>query len=97
MGARGLGKVIRKAGEDGLIYCSGEIAKENYYIIPGTSGHEFFPDGCNHKSGLEKMQTMFQNTLIHSVFHLRRKNKEPSVCYIREGPYAIPIFRKSSP
>ena len=91
------GKVIRKVGKDGLIYCSGEIAMEDYHIIPGTSGHEFLPDGSGHKPGLEKVQAMVQNALIHSIFHLRKKNREPSVCYIREGPYAIPIFRKSSP
>ncbi len=67
------GKVIRKVGNDGLIYCSGEIAKEDYHIIPGTSGYEFLPDGSGHKSDLEKVQAMVQNALIHSVFHLKRK------------------------
>jgi len=90
------GKVIRKVGNDGLIYCSNEIAKEDYLIIPGTSGHEFLPDGTVYRSDLEKVQAMVQNALIHSVFRLKRKNREPSVCYIREGPYAIPIFRNSS-
>ena len=73
------------------------IAKEDYYIIPGSSGHEFLPDRSGHKPCLEKVQAMVQNALIHSVFHLRKKKREPSVCYIREGPYAITIFRKSSP
>jgi hypothetical protein len=67
------GKVIRKVGKDGLIYCSGEIAKEDDRIIPGTSGHEFLPDGSGHKPGLEKVQAMVQNALIHSIFHLRKK------------------------
>jgi len=98
------GKVLRKVGSDGLIYCSGEIAREDYYTIPGTSGYEFLPrirsgagaDGTAHKSNLEKVQTMVQNALVHSVFRLRQKNREPSVCYIQEGPYAIPTYRKPS-
>ncbi len=90
------GKVLKKVGNDGLIYCSGEIAEEDYPIIPGTSGYEFLPDGCEHMPFLERVQAMVQNALIYSVSRLKRKNREPSICYIREGPYAIPIFRKSS-
>jgi len=38
---------------------------------------------------------MVQNALVESILRLRKKNIEPSVCYIREGPYAVPTFKNS--
>ena len=87
---------LRKVGEEGLIYCSGEIPKEDYLILPGTSGYEFLLAECEGGSNQEKAQAMVQNALIYSTDRFRRKNIEPSICYIREGPYAIPTFRKSA-
>jgi len=89
------GKPIKKVGNEGLIYCSGEIPRETYGVIPGTSGYAFLPDPSDHLSNLKKAQLMVQNALIESILRLRKKNIEPSVCYIREGPYAIPTFKNS--
>jgi nickel-dependent lactate racemase len=89
------GMPLRKVGEAGLIYCSGEIPKEDYLILPGTSGYEFLLAEWKGGSNREKAQAMVQNALIYSIDRFRRKNIEPSICYIREGPYAIPTFRKS--
>ena len=88
---------LRKVGEEGLIYCSSEIPKEDYVILPGTSGYAFLLGEFKHRSSLEKTQVMVQNALIYSIDRLRKRNIEPSVCYIREGPYAIPVFRESTP
>jgi nickel-dependent lactate racemase len=88
---------LRKVGEEGLIYCSGEIPKEDYVILPGTGGYEFLSGDHEDGSNLEKAQAMVQNALIYSVDQLRGSDIEPSICYIREGPYAIPVFRKSGP
>jgi nickel-dependent lactate racemase len=89
------GKLLKKVGSEGLIYCSGEISREDYTIIPGTSGYEFLSGSFDHLSSLEKVQRMVQNALFESIVRLRKKNIEPSVCFIREGPYAIPTFRRS--
>jgi hypothetical protein len=89
------GKPLRVVGDEGLIYCSGEIPKDDYPILPGTSGYEFLPGKSEEMSNLERARAMVQNALIYSVYQLRMRNIEPSVCYIREGPYAIPVFGKS--
>jgi nickel-dependent lactate racemase len=90
------GKPLKKVGQDRLIYCTGEIPRENCAIIPGRNGYEFIPEPSDFKSNLEKVQLMVQRAIIYSIYNLRRRNVEPTVCYIREGPYAIPTFRKSN-
>jgi nickel-dependent lactate racemase len=91
------GKPLTVVGEEGLIYCSGEIPEEDYVIIPGTSGYEFLLPEFWGRSNPEKAQAMVQNALIYSIYQLRKGDITPSICYIREGPYAIPVFRKSGP
>jgi hypothetical protein len=89
------GKLLKKVGSEGLIYCSGEISQEDYTIIPGASGYKFLSGSFDHFSSLEKVQRMVQNALLESILHLRKNNMEPSICFIREGPYSIPTFRGS--
>ncbi|MFB0533149.1 MAG: nickel-dependent lactate racemase [Desulfatiglandales bacterium] len=91
------GRPLRIVGEEGLIYCSGEIPEQDCAMLPGTSGHEFLMAELQGRSNVEKAQAMVQNALIYSIYQLRKRNIEPSVCYIREGPYAVPVFRKSTP
>jgi nickel-dependent lactate racemase len=88
---------LRRVGEEGLIYCSGEISQEDCTILPGISGYEFLPPEFNNRSNREKAQVMVQNALICSVDRLRQGGLEPSVSYVREGPYAIPVFRDPLP
>jgi nickel-dependent lactate racemase len=90
------GKPLKVVGDEGLIYCSGEIPEEDYAILPGTGGYEFLLPEFRPGSDVEKAQAMVQNALIYSIYRLRKRNIEPSVCYIREGPYAIPVFRQSA-
>jgi nickel-dependent lactate racemase len=89
------GKPLRVVGEEGLIYCSGEIPEEDYAILPGTSGCEFLLPDSRGRSNVERAQTMVQNSLMWSIYRSRKRGMEPSVCYIREGPYAIPVFGKT--
>ncbi len=90
------GKPLRVVGEEGLIYCSGEIPEEDYAILPGTSGYEFLLPEFRGRSNLERAQAMVQNALIWSFYQRRKSGMELSVCYIREGPYAIPVFGKTA-
>jgi hypothetical protein len=88
------GKPIRKVGEDGLIYCAPQIPEEDYQIIPGVSGYEFIDSGTEFGSTKEKATVMFQNAVIYAVHHPRFDGRKPTIAFIDEGPYAIPI-RKS--
>jgi nickel-dependent lactate racemase len=85
------GKPIRKLGEKGLIYCAPHIPREDFAIIPGVSGYEFIDPGIKHSSPKEMAETMCQNAIIYALHHLRLQGREPSIAYIAEGPYAIPI------
>jgi len=85
------GKPYRKVGVDGLIYCSPQIPEENFDIIPGPSGYNFIEPDKNFATDGEKATAMLQNSIIYAVNHPRHKGPKPSVAYIEEGPYAIPM------
>jgi hypothetical protein len=85
------GKPIRKVGEEGLIYCAPHIPKENYAIIPGISGYECIDEEIRYASTREKAQAMCQNAVTYAVHHPRFRGREPTIAFIAEGPYAIPV------
>ncbi|MGQ9644923.1 MAG: nickel-dependent lactate racemase [Thermodesulfobacteriota bacterium] len=83
------GKVLKKVGEEGLIYCSLEIERENYCAIPGVCGLDFMR-GRRIKPSVEKAQEMVQKAVLFAVSRYRQKGIEPTMAFIREGPYAVP-------
>jgi len=85
------GKPYRKVGMDGLIYCSPQIPKDHYDIIPGPSGYDVIEDGVKFGSDRDKASAMLQNAVIYAVNHPRFKGRKPTVAYIEEGPYAVPM------
>ena len=85
------GKVIKKVGEDGLIYCTLEISKEDYCLLPGQCGLDFLK-GKVRKPSLEKAQEMVQKAIIFAIYKVRQKKIDPTMVFIREGPYAVPVL-----
>ena len=88
------GKVIRKVGEEGLIYCTMEISREDHCLLPGVCGLDLLK-GKRKNPTLEKAQEMVQNAVQFAVYRYREKGIEPTMAFIREGPYAVPVLNKS--
>ena len=88
------GKVLKKVGEEGLIYCSLEIERKNYCLLPGVCGLDFLK-GKRVKPSLEKAQEMVQKAVQFAIFQYHEKGIEPTMAFIREGPYAVPVLNKS--
>jgi hypothetical protein len=86
--------VLRKVREEGLIYCTLEISKENYCLLPGVCGLDFLK-GKRKKPTLEKAQEMVQKAVLFAVNRYREKGIEPTMAFIREGPYAVPMLEKN--
>jgi len=76
---------------DGLIYCSSQIPKAHYDIIPGPSGYDVIADDVNFESSRQKAAAMLQNSVIYAANHPRFAGQKPTIAYIEEGPYAVPM------
>ena len=83
-------RALKKVGEDGLIYCTLEISKEDFCLLPGQCGLDFLK-GKKRKPSTELAQQMVQNAVIFAVQRCREKGIDPSMAFIREGPYAVPV------
>ncbi len=84
-------KVLDKVGEDGLIYCSSFLSREAHQIFPGGMGWDYLPDQA-YENDVEQTQAMVQNAIIYAVKHPRWGSADPSVAFIKEGPYAVPVL-----
>jgi len=88
------GRVLRKVGEEGLIYCTSDIPEGGFTFLPGTSGYEFLTPAGKKKVRARKVEEMVQNALIYFFSKAHEKqNACPRTAFIREGPYAVPVKR----
>jgi nickel-dependent lactate racemase len=90
------GKVFKKVGEKGVIYCSLEIERKNYCLLPGVCGLDFMK-GKRIKPSVEKAQEMVQKAVQFAVYRYKERGINPTMAFIREGPYAVPVARASHP
>jgi nickel-dependent lactate racemase len=88
------GKALRKVGEEGLIYCTHTIPREDYCMIPGRCGLDFL-SGRTEQLSPSAVREMVENALRSAVAGYRARGIEPAVAFIREGPYTIPFLDKA--
>ena len=82
-----LDQFFKKVGSfDGLIYCSTNIGPDELKKLPGRSGYEFAGSDCTD------IASMVQSAVDHAVNSSHAK--EPRFAYVKDGPYAAPVFRK---
>jgi lactate racemase len=84
------GRVLKKVGEEGLIYCTLEISKEDHCILPGQCGLDFL-QGRRKKPSRSMAQAMVQNAVLFAVSRFQEKGVEPTLAFIKEGPYGVPV------
>ncbi|OGD32859.1 MAG: hypothetical protein A2V45_01895 [Candidatus Aminicenantes bacterium RBG_19FT_COMBO_58_17] len=89
------GRVLRKVGETGLIYCSLQIPPAEFSRLPGLSGHDFIEEG-EALSGREGARVMVQNALLYVFSKHQKEGRHPFTAVIREGPYGVPVLQQSS-
>ncbi len=85
------GKVLRRVGEEGLIYCTSDIPEKDFALLPGVSGYEFLPPSGRKKNRAAQVQEMVQNAVFYFYHHYFTENVTPRMVFIREGPYAVPF------
>jgi nickel-dependent lactate racemase len=88
------GRVLRKVGEKGLIYCSSDISEKGFVLLPGLSGYEFLTPAGRKKPRGKKVQEMVQNSIIYFYKAYENRQISPRMAFIREGPYAVPVKRE---
>jgi len=86
------GKPVRKVGSDHLIYCAPQLTPEDYTYIPGLSAYEMIEADSKFASDREKAETMLQNAVIYAVNQPAYKGKNPTVGFVVEGPYSVPML-----
>lgn len=86
------GRVLRKVGENGLFYCAPGFSEDDYFLLPGRAGIEFLEEK-EMLSGRDAAQSMVQNALLFLISEYFEEGEQPSVAFLREGPYGIPYIR----
>lgn len=88
------GRALRKVGEGGIIYCSPNIPKKDYVLIPAVSGYTFLGEELPMKMR-EAAQVMTQRAIVklYEDF-IKATGKKPTVAYLQDGPYGVAMCLK---
>ena len=54
-------------------------------------GYDFIESEAHFATDGQKVTAMLQNSIICAVNHPRFEGQKPTIAYIEEGPYAIPM------
>ena len=55
------------------------------------NGYQFIESGAEFSSDKEKAATMLQNAVVYAAHHPRFNDRKPTMAFVEEGPYAIPM------
>ena len=86
-------RVLRKVGEEGLIYCTLEMSEATTASCRASAASIFLKKR-KKKPSLDMAQEMVQNAVRFAVYRYREKGIDPTMAFVREGPYSVPILRK---
>jgi nickel-dependent lactate racemase len=79
---------FRKIGSfDRLIYCTTNIERGELGALPGRNGYEFA--GGRSPS----IREMVQNALDRTLREAADKGSAPTIAYLKDGPYGVPLLR----
>ncbi len=84
------GKVLAKIGEEGIVYCSSNLPREDAGIVPGRLGWDLLGDE-SYADDAARTRAMTQNAIVACVHDPRFGGARPSFAFVREGPYAVPV------
>jgi nickel-dependent lactate racemase len=87
-------KVFRKIDEKDFVYCTHTIPHKDYSMIPGRCGLDFLHEEPEQPPAAA-VGEMVENALRMAVAGSREKGIEPTIAFIREGPYAIPCLGRT--
>jgi hypothetical protein len=59
-----------------------------------VSGYDFLESNTDFGSDKEKAKGMYQNAVIYAVHHPRFYGRKPTIAFMAEGPYAIPVVKQ---
>jgi nickel-dependent lactate racemase len=88
------GRVLRKVGVEGLIYCTSDIPEKDFAMLPGVSGYEFLTPAGRKTARVKKVQETVQNAVIYFYKAYEKRQISPRIAFIREGPYAVPVKKE---
>ena len=87
------GRVIKKVGENGIIYVSPHISEEDFALLPCISGYAFLDREARMGNHLATARCMAQEA-INRVYANCRGITKPTVAFLKDGPYGIPVYGK---
>jgi nickel-dependent lactate racemase len=85
-------KLFTKIPMENFTYYSPQFGPADYRLVPGNDGNRLLPEALQYRGTLETIPLFVERAVEKAIAELREQGvKEPSIAYLSDGPYGIPM------
>ena len=90
-------RVFDRIPQEHLVYYSPQLTQRDYAFVPGVAGNRYLaPERVNSATAADIPQVI-SAAVSEAVQEFRAKhNTEPTIAYLADGPYGIPVTTKTA-
>jgi nickel-dependent lactate racemase len=84
-------KVFSKTPMENFTFCAPHVSQKDAKILPGIDGNLLLPADRRYSSDLRDAKDMVELAVANAIKDYRSKGIEPSIAFLKDGPYGIPV------
>lgn len=87
-------KVFSKIPMENFTYCAPHISQKDAAILPGIDGNLLLPASRRYSGNLDDAKDIVELAVAEAVRKHRAMGIEPSIAFLKDGPYGVPVRTK---
>ena len=84
-------KVFAKIPMENFTYCAPHIPRKDAAILPGRDGNLLLPANRRYSGNITDAKDMVELAVAEAVREYNAVGIEPSIAFLKDGPYGIPV------
>ncbi len=84
-------RLFHKTVQDNVVYYSPQLSEQDYAIIPGTPGTRYLDASTGEDAGMATAPLVVTAAIAEVMDQYQAHGRRPTVAYLVDGPYGIPV------
>jgi hypothetical protein len=84
-------KVFSRIPMENFTFCAPHISQKDAQILPGIDGNTLLPASRRYSRNLDDAKDMVELAVAKAMREYKEAGVEPSVAFLKDGPYAVPV------
>jgi nickel-dependent lactate racemase len=84
-------RVFSRIPTENFTFCAPHISQKDAQILPGIDGNMLLPASRRYSRNLDDAKDMVELAVAKAMREYKETGVEPSVAFLKDGPYAVPV------